>query len=112
MRKEYNKLVRDRIPEIIQESGRECAVEGVSDSEYRDAPWQKLVEEATEAQEAAAQLELEGVTMELADLCEVMDAIMDAFDIQREAVLDVQRARREERGGFAKRLRLLWADRI
>jgi predicted house-cleaning noncanonical NTP pyrophosphatase (MazG superfamily) len=34
MRKEYNKLVRDRIPEIIRESGRECAVEVMSDSEY------------------------------------------------------------------------------
>ena len=112
MRKEYNKLVRDRIPEIIRKSGRECAIEVMSDPEYRDALWQKLVEEAAEAQDAAAQLELEGITMELADLCEVMDAIMDAYDIQREAVLEVQSARREERGGFARRLRLLWADRI
>ena len=111
MRKEYNKLVRDRIPEIIHESGREYAVEVMPDSEYREALWQKLVEEAIEAQEAARE-EPHEVATELADLYEVMDTIMDAFGIQREEVVEVQRKRREERGGFARRLRLLWADPI
>ena len=33
----YNKLVRDRIPEIIRESGRNCEIEIMDDAEYRQA---------------------------------------------------------------------------
>ena len=109
MRKEYNKLVRDRIPEIIRESGREYAVEVMSDTEYCRTLWDKLVEEAQEAREAARSRPEYTVT-ELADLYEVLDAVMAANDIERAAVLEEQRNRRSERGGFVKRLRLLWVE--
>ena len=109
MRKEYNKLVRDRIPEIIRESGRECAVEVMSDSEYREALWQKLVEEAAEGRDASREIP-EGIVTELADLYEVIDAIMVAHGIQQETVLEEQERKRLKRGGFEARLRLLWAS--
>ena len=102
MRKEYDKLIRDRIPEIIRESGREYATEVMSDSEYRASLWEKLVEEAEEARDAA-QVNPHNIVTELADLQEVMDAIMTAHEIVPDVVLEVQRKRRLERGGFAKR---------
>ena len=37
MRRDYNKLIRDRIPEIIQNSGKRCAVESMPAAEYRQA---------------------------------------------------------------------------
>lgn len=42
----YNKLVRDRIPEIIRQDGRECGTERMSEAEYVQALREKLVEEA------------------------------------------------------------------
>ncbi|MBD2465917.1 nucleoside triphosphate pyrophosphohydrolase [Oscillatoria sp. FACHB-1407] len=98
-------LVRDRIPEIIRQSGRECGVETMDEEEFRQALRAKLVEEA---QEAAAAIDADLVT-ELADLCEVMDALMVASGIDRETVLKEQKRRRLERGGFSRRIRLLWS---
>jgi predicted house-cleaning noncanonical NTP pyrophosphatase (MazG superfamily) len=47
---------------------------------------------------------------ELADLYEVIDAIMVTHGIQQETVLEEQERKRLKRGGFEARLRLLWAS--
>ncbi|TAE56625.1 MAG: hypothetical protein EAZ88_03705 [Oscillatoriales cyanobacterium] len=52
MEKKYYKLVRDRIPDIIRESGNECETAVLSDEEYRQALRQKLIEEAAEVAQA------------------------------------------------------------
>lgn len=106
MRKEYNKLVRDRIPEIIRKDGRECEVVKMSEEEYRQAALEKLIEEAQEA----ATAEPQQLVTELADLYEIIDAIMTAYRIERDLVLAKQKQRRTERGGFNKRIRLLWTQ--
>lgn len=106
MRIEYNKLVRDRIPEIIQQDGRQCGVEVLDESEYIQALRQKLVEEAQEA----ATCDLDELVKELVDLYEVIDSLMEAGEIDREFVLAKQEARRAERGGFERRLCLLWVE--
>jgi predicted house-cleaning noncanonical NTP pyrophosphatase (MazG superfamily) len=106
MRKEYNKLVRDRIPEIIARDDREYEVVTMSEPEYREALRKKLVEEAEEV--AAA--DHEKLKTELADVYEIMDALMSAYGIDRETVLAEQERRRAERGGFAKRIQLLWTE--
>jgi predicted house-cleaning noncanonical NTP pyrophosphatase (MazG superfamily) len=49
---EHNKLIRDRIPEIIRQAGRECEVQIMSQSEYHQALLDKLIEEAQEAAQA------------------------------------------------------------
>ena len=61
----YDKLIRDRIPEIIAQSGKTCLVETLSDSNYFDYLSRKLVEEAKEFLESRD-------TEELADLEEVL----------------------------------------
>ena len=106
MRKQYNKLVRDRIPEIIARDGRKYEVVTMSESEYHEALRTKLVEEAEEA----ASAEPGKLVIELADVCEIMDAIMVAYGIDREAVFAEKEKRRTERGGFAKRIQLRWAE--
>jgi len=107
MRNNYNKLVRDRIPEIIAADGRQCGTEIMSDDEYRHALLAKLVEEA---QEVAAAAEDDELVKEIADLYEVIDALLIAFDLDREAVLAMQQKRHDERGGFEKRIKLLWTE--
>ena len=111
MEKEYHKLVRDRIPEIIRQSGSECEFVILSDREYRQALRQKLIEEAGEA--AAA--DEDDLVAELADLSEVMDAVMASFGISGDSLRDSYASRllaektkrRETRGGFAKKIMLL-----
>jgi len=101
----HSKLVRDRIPEIIQAAGQEYAVEVMTEPEFQRALRNKLVEEAQEA--AAA--DSESLIQELADLYEVLDTLMAAQHISRENVLREQEKRRIERGGFAEQLRLVWS---
>ena len=69
--KAYDKLVRDRIPEIIQADGKRCVVETLSDEGYLSLLDRKLDEELAEYQESKS---LE----ELADLLEVIRAVVRA----------------------------------
>lgn len=106
MRREYNKLVRDCIPEMIRQDNHECEVAMMTEEEYCRALREKLIEEAREAAEADTQK----LVIELADLYEVIDAIMATYRMERESVLAQQEQRRTERGGFYKRIRLLWTQ--
>lgn len=106
MRKTYNKLVRDRIPEIIRNEGRACEVTVMPLDAYQKALLEKLVEEAREAEEATP----DALVSELADILEVVDAIAATFGLERAAILAEQQVRRLQRGGFDERLQLVWSD--
>lgn len=106
LRKEYNKLIRDRIPEILEDQDVQFAVEEMPQAEYCQALRQKLIEEAHEAA-AASEHEL---INELADIWEVIDAIMNAYKINRNQVLACQMQKQIERGVFTRKLRLLWTQ--
>lgn len=103
----YNKLIRDNIPAIITATGKPFETAVYDESSYQQALRQKLVEEAEEVSVANEQKEL---IKEIADLYEVVDALLAASGISRETVLAKQQQRREERGGFGHRLQLLWVD--
>ncbi len=103
MEKEYHKLVRDRIPEIIRQSGIECETAVLSETEYCQALRLKLIEEATEVAEA----DKDNLVAELADLYEVIDALMLSYGISGDRILNAQAKRRETRGGFTKKIMLL-----
>jgi predicted house-cleaning noncanonical NTP pyrophosphatase (MazG superfamily) len=103
----YDKLVRDRIPEIIRRHGARCGIETFADDEpFRRALRAKLVEEAQEALEASDA----DLATELADLLEVVDALIEAYGLKPDALHSLQAERRAERGGFAERLHLLWTE--
>jgi len=94
------KLVRDRIPEIIEASGRIALVRQLTDSEFERALRLKLIEEATEAGEAS---ESELVT-ELADVLEVFLALASAHGLTLESIEVARKKKESERGSFSKRL--------
>ncbi len=106
MRQKHNKLIRDRIPEIIHQAGQECEIKTMSQSEYYQALLNKLVEEAQEA--AAAKPD--NLVEELADIYEVIDAILNNLDIDKDVVLGKQEQKRQNKGGFTKKLRLSWTE--
>ncbi len=107
MQKRYNKLVRDHIPDIIQQHGDTCKTEIMTEVEFQQALRQKLVEEAQEVVQADTQYEL---IKELAYLYEVIDTLMQHSNITVDMVKAEQERRRSERGGFTQRIKLLWTE--
>jgi len=95
----YNKLVRDHIPEIIEADGKICVTETLSDAKYLELLDAKLAEELSEYQESKS---LE----ELADLLEVMRAVVRARGWTWEQLEQVRREKAARRGGFEKKLLL------
>ena len=71
MIKKYNKLVRDKIPKIIEENGQMCETEILSDERYLEMLELKLSEECTEYQ-------IDKNTEALADILDVVYAIAKA----------------------------------
>ena len=107
MRITYDKLVRDRIPEIMDGAGVRYEVAALDPDAFRDALLAKVVEEAEELRAAASGGE---VTKEIADVFEVLDALMALDGIDAGEVFEVQAARRRDRGGFERRLVLRWTQ--
>ena len=103
MRTEHNKLVRDKIPKIIRNSGNRCEITTLDDAEYIKALKRKLVEEAQEVATASP----EDLAQELADVMEVMEALMAAAGIEPGKVREIQKEKQSQRGGFDNRIKLL-----
>ncbi len=101
MKKIYNKLIRDRIPEIIHKAGHESKIRVLDDVEYGIYLRKKLQEEVDEFQESQS---LE----ELADILEVLYALAAAQGKTPEDLEALRADKRERRGGFEKRLFLEW----
>ena len=95
----YNKLVRDKIPQIIEQSGKQAIIEEVSGEEYLELLKAKLGEELQEYQDSES-------TEELADLVEVVYAILDYKTVSLQEFELIRKQKVEERGGFIKRLLL------
>lgn len=96
---EYNKLVRDRIPEIIRASGKTCTTEVLSDEDYIQAIDAKLDEELAEYHK-------DQNIEELADLLEVIRAAAVARGHTIEQLEQVRAEKAAKRGGFEKKLYL------
>ena len=100
MTKLYNKLVRDRIPEIIEASGKTCVTEILSDEDYLRMVDAKLDEELAEYHK-------DQNIEELADLMEVIYAAAKAQGYSTGQLDEIRVKKREERGGFDKRILLI-----
>jgi predicted house-cleaning noncanonical NTP pyrophosphatase (MazG superfamily) len=106
MKTEHNKLVRDKIPEMIRTSGNQCEILVLNDVEYIEALKQKLIEEAKEAAIAPP----DELAQELADVMEVIDALLTTTGIAPEKVREIQTEKRSQRGGFDNKIKLLWTE--
>ena len=96
---QYNKLVRDHIPEIIEASGKRCVCATLSDEGYLAKLDEKLSEELAEYQESKSM-------EELADLLEVIRAVAVARGSSMEEVEAIRRDKVAKRGGFEKKILL------
>jgi predicted house-cleaning noncanonical NTP pyrophosphatase (MazG superfamily) len=95
----YNKLVRDRIPEIIESSGRTCTIEILSDKDYLQFLEKKLDEELAEYHQDHS-------IEELADLLEVIRAAAATHGYTFDALERVRARKAIERGTFEKKILL------
>ena len=93
----YNKLVRDRIPEIIMSSGRRCDIDYLDKKEY-------LIMLESKLDEKLAEFHKEQNVEELADLLEVIYATAIALGYSIEELEAVRRKKVDERRGFEKRV--------
>ena len=96
---EYNKLVRDKIPEIIESSGKKCDIEVLNDEQYLEYLNRKIMEEVKEYLES-------GEIEELADLEEVLRAILNTKNVTYEKFEKIRIAKVDKRGAFEKKLLL------
>ena len=95
----YHKLIRDKIPAIIEAQGKTCVTEVLSEEMYLQMLDEKLSEELAEYQQNKS---LE----ELADLLEVMQAVVAARGYTWQELEEVRREKHQKRGGFADRILL------
>lgn len=98
-----NKLVRDKIPEIIEADGRTCKTHILSDEEYLSALEEKLNEEVAEYQKDK---NLE----EMADVLEVLQAICIARGYTLEELEALRKKKADDRGGFSEKIFLESTD--
>ncbi len=103
MSKVYNKLVRDRIPELIESSGKKAIIKKADDVEYSQHLRSKLLEEVKEFLDS-------GSPEELADILEVVAALGSSCGISFNELLKMANEKRRIRGGFEKRIVLLKVD--
>lgn len=91
--KNYNKLVRDKIPDIIKADGKTCEIDIVHKEIKYKLLEEKLKEEVNEF--------LEDKNLEeLADVMEVLFGLADSLGYSEEELLKARDKKKEERGGF------------
>ena len=99
----YNKLVRDKIPEIIKNAGKVSHTHILDDAEYIAELDRKLDEECAEYQR-------DRNVEELADILEVVYAIAEARGFTVEGLEKVRKEKADKRGGFEKKIFLERVD--
>lgn len=98
--KKYNKLVRDKIPEIIEADGKKCEIKIASKEEMTGLLEAKLMEEVNEY--------LEDKNLEeLADVMEVLFGLAHNLGCSEEDLLNKRAEKLEERGGFKEGIILM-----
>lgn len=101
MEKIFNKLVRDNIPSIIESNNEIAVTKILNDEEYKKELLRKLSEECNEVINSK---DNEEVLEELADLLEVMQALIKLENKSLEDVIDIALKKKNKRGGFENKI--------
>ncbi|QQR64457.1 nucleoside triphosphate pyrophosphohydrolase [Candidatus Kaiserbacteria bacterium] len=103
----YNKLCRDKVPEIIIGKGFECDVREVDHEEYQREIVRKVYEEASGVSNHSGRSSL---LKELADLLITIDAVKKEYSITDAELDGAVEKSIEEKGGYEERLYLSWSS--
>ncbi|MCC5803791.1 nucleoside triphosphate pyrophosphohydrolase [Rossellomorea vietnamensis] len=103
----YNKLIRDKIPQIIKSKGKEFSTKILNDEDYIKYLKEKAYEELDEY--CAAETDGEAVE-ELADLLEVVRALSKQHGSTIEKVEKVRKNKAKKRGGFEEKVFLIGVE--
>ncbi|MCI8393068.1 MAG: nucleoside triphosphate pyrophosphohydrolase [Clostridia bacterium] len=95
--KVYNKLVRDKIPEIITKDNKKAITKILNDEDYLTQLNRKIQEEVKEYSES-------NNIEELADIVEVIYGILEAKDISLEEFENVRKSKVQKRGAFKEKI--------
>ncbi|MBU8907675.1 nucleoside triphosphate pyrophosphohydrolase [Desertibacillus haloalkaliphilus] len=100
----YNKLVRDKIPEVIEEAGKLCRTRILDDNEYIKELQAKSREEL---EEYMSESDDKKAVEELADLLEVMHALAAVHGFSMAEIEKIRAEKAEKRGGFQDKVFLI-----
>lgn len=100
MQKEYNKAIRDKIPEIMRKTGKICNVKKMDNQEFLAALEDKLMEEMNEYYESRS-------PEELADLMEVIYRIAELKGVSPKQLEQIRIQKNNDRGDFSENLFLI-----
>lgn len=99
MKRVYNKLVRDNIPQLIEQSGREYTSRIMSEKEYYEALLNKIVEEIEE-------FRISDNEEEIADIYEALDCLVRLKEYEPMHIDYLKLIKREARGSYKDRVLL------
>lgn len=102
MEKIYNKLVRDKIPEIIKNNGEIPIIKTLDESEYKEELEKKLYEEYQEVLDASNEERLE----ELADMLEIIRALAKIENKNLNDIIAIADIKNKKRGAFEEKIYL------
>ena len=100
---QYNKAIRDKIPEIIRESGSKCNIKTLSEKEFLEKMEKKLDEEVAEYHQSKS-------VEEIADIMEVLERIAELRGASVEELIRIKNEKSQKRGKFEKNLFLVDTD--
>lgn len=100
MEKIYNKLVRDKIPEIIKSNGENPIISILDNERYKEELEKKLYEEYIEVIESSGNDRIE----ELADMLEVISALAKLENKTLDDIIEVSKEKVKKRGAFDKKI--------
>ncbi len=103
----YHKLIRDKIPEIIKKSGGDFEIEKLKTKDFNKELIKKVGEEASGLLTAKTKEEL---TSEIADVLDVIEEIKKFKNITSQQIRKAQQKALRIKGGFKKRLFLVWSS--
>jgi len=102
--KKYNKVVRDKIPEIIEESGKKYSLKQLDDTSFLAELEKKLIEEINEYSESKD-------VEELADILEVIYRISELRGVNSDELDEIRKDKAKKRGKFESNLFLIDAEK-
>ncbi len=108
MIKKYNKLIRDRILEIIKAAGEKPHWRVLGRKEYIKEIKKKILEEAKELTRAKKK---EEIVNEIVDIQELIDALSSKLGLTKPEIKKQQKIKNKKRGGFKKKLFLIKTEK-